>query len=1104
VVNDAGLAGPFARAAVSLSRVGVTPANHEVHRVGSGDLRSFLLTGLTVGTPYQVRVQASSPHGISTVAVAAPAYLSPKMAPNVPFNATLIVVSESRLKLIWMAPQFTGGAPVEKYIVQWDATKTFSNVLARGYQMTLMTATLGSGPSYCTDIVLDSVLQGVPVFARISADNGFMASDIASGLPTPPQVTSEIRSAGAPLSVRAEATSGGGLSLFWQPPSNDACYFGGDGGSAITNYVVEWDTRIDFGSPAKSAVVGAEATSIEIGGRNFTTGEPSSEITGGEAYFVRVTAFNARGAGISGFISTPELARDKPPSAPVSADVVIDDSTGLTVSWVPPDKDGGVTLEKYRLSYSTDKDFSSREVVDFPIVSEVQTVAASSNVQIETQAIRIMTEVTNERQLIRSQVEGVDEIQTITTHCNDVVNEVQTITTSAVDVNEVQTIELDGSEVHERQTVRTEIDPTDVFSEIQVVDVYANEIYEVQRLGAIFDFSSYFDTSICADWSAGLACANAKTLVGAMTFKLFWDADDCGLDSLNDNQNSNFCVIEATAGGLTYGCSSECESDDLTFNTDALTLQSALEGQMEFDSSGGAFWGSSLGPSVTVTAETFGTSSTDYKFVVYFEFTFDGQYVRGNVPPVQVSDVDASSLAAGITYSNLGQASDGQLQVSTSHATFDTSAEAFTVKEGNQPEGEFKLTYFCEARTEDLTASVSNFNELTITASPNAIDLNDYLYMHVRLVNSYYQIVSVDSVNNQKATFFPDYSTQSTLQDVSGEVGIFFSDPQKANGVSDSCLSLRSYETGVISKSANDEAIKIAIRGLTSVIQITDPFSILVRDPVSGDAVTRHAHGSGKIGYVWTVEFVRQHGNPAQMTCNDDALSPMSSDNAATVSCDVSTYQEGTLIDGTFTLRQNYPHKYLVGTGGQSVHTSPSFVFNIDADHMAQELSQMAAMGNVTVARTTYQTGTDKRWYGLYTWTISFTDKLGDVDPLDPDTSGLSAAGISADATIEVTTVLDGNEVKGTFSVSIPDISQAASIDYSGLSGPAISAANFKAALYAAIDASGGTGRDDSLDYALDVTRSADHNNALGYTYTIEFLGRKFGGNLDMMTSVEK
>ena len=282
--------------------------------------------------------------------------------------------------------------PIFIFRIDWDTSPSFSNANSRSMQVSP-----GSGPFFCYDIDIPSTSSLVPRYARVSAYNGFAWSQ--PQYPIPSYAVGAVGAPGAPIAVTTVPTSNYGILASWQPPSAHQCVYGGDGGSPVTQYVLEWDTRVDFGSPAsKVSLYGSDSLSYEIGGRNMMTGVAQTVLQANTSYFVRVTAFNGQGAGVAGYpAANPVTTFDQIPDAPANVVLTNDNVTSLNVAWQPSPRDGGVTLEKYRVEFSTNASFGSYEAVDLPIVPEVQTVVAETPVAVETQAIRVLTQVTNER-----------------------------------------------------------------------------------------------------------------------------------------------------------------------------------------------------------------------------------------------------------------------------------------------------------------------------------------------------------------------------------------------------------------------------------------------------------------------------------------------------------------------------------------------------------------------------------------------------------------------------------------------------------------------------------------------------------------------------------
>ena len=99
------------------------------------------------------------------------------------------------------------------------------------------------------------------------------------------------------LNAVAFGTSSIGIMTRWNKPSIQQCKFGGDGGLPISHYVIEWDSNSDFNSPAEMVMLSSKENSFKVGGRDLITGSESN-ILNEEIYYLRITAFNSKGAGL--------------------------------------------------------------------------------------------------------------------------------------------------------------------------------------------------------------------------------------------------------------------------------------------------------------------------------------------------------------------------------------------------------------------------------------------------------------------------------------------------------------------------------------------------------------------------------------------------------------------------------------------------------------------------------------------------------------------------------------------------------------------------------------------------------------------------------------
>jgi len=137
-------------------------------------------------------------------------------------------------------------------------------------------------------------------------------------------------------------------------------------------------------------------------------------------------------------------------------------------------------------------------------------------------------------------------------------------------------------------------------------------------------------------------------------------------------------------------------------------------------------------------------------------------------------------------------------------------------------------------------------------------------------------------------------------------------------------------------------------------------------------------------GYFWTVEFSSLLGNVAQMTCATE-------DFVANSQCSTVDIRDGNIITGSF----------ILGLLGETTVPLDS---QATASTVATALQNLGAVSAVTVVR-----GNPDGQSG-YTWSISFTSNVGDIDSLSVSSS-LVGTGVG----ITVVEVQRGNYVGGSF-----------------------------------------------------------------------------------------
>jgi large repetitive protein len=267
--------------------------------IAKPSVRRYRAGGLKNGVRYYFRIAAhnAAGYGASSTVVSAVPYTVPTAPKSLTAKS-----GDANVTLTWL-PSSTGGAPINKYAVQWSPTGTSGwKTYAQPSTTTYTTSVFNCCQKY---------------FLRIRAHNAAgwsPASSVVGYLPAAPS---------APQTLSATAGNQS-VDLLWYAPSSN-------GGASVGYYEVQW---------APSA------------GGPWTTDalEPSTQrsvhgLTNGTQYFFRVRAHNFVGYGPYGSATaTPSSA----PSAPLSpsASAV---GTKINLAWSPPTYDGGSPIQQYNI-----------------------------------------------------------------------------------------------------------------------------------------------------------------------------------------------------------------------------------------------------------------------------------------------------------------------------------------------------------------------------------------------------------------------------------------------------------------------------------------------------------------------------------------------------------------------------------------------------------------------------------------------------------------------------------------------------------------------------------------------------------------------------------
>ena len=279
-------------------------------QVGADDLL-YEVTGLANGTKHFVRVLAVNDVGDGEPS--AEVSVTPARKPDAPVELT-IEVRDRALGVAWGQPD-GGGLRILNYRIQWRA----HNGDFKGSDSTLI---VPSGSRYTYSI--GPLVNGTEYFVRVRAING-----VGNGLWAPTMSATPAIVPSVPLNLAVQPGDES-MTVTWQEPASD-------GGSALTAYKVQWRAEDETYAVSRQATL-TDPTDL----RHEILG-----LTNGTEYWVRVWAVNAAGEGPS---ETSSGAFRTVPEAP-GTPIIHSSSGSLTISWDPPENDGGWKVTEYRVQW---------------------------------------------------------------------------------------------------------------------------------------------------------------------------------------------------------------------------------------------------------------------------------------------------------------------------------------------------------------------------------------------------------------------------------------------------------------------------------------------------------------------------------------------------------------------------------------------------------------------------------------------------------------------------------------------------------------------------------------------------------------------------------
>ncbi|MFZ9651521.1 MAG: fibronectin type III domain-containing protein, partial [Ilumatobacteraceae bacterium] len=268
---------------------------------------------ITFATPDVVSSQGAG--SVNLFLYTKSAWLAPTpIAPSTPRDL-VVVAGNASAALSWLAPTTDNGSSVTDYLIEFSSNSgsTWS--------------TFNDGVSTSTSATVTGLTNATTYSFRVKASSSAGTSDASNVVSTTPGIPGE------PTSLRPTALNQS-VRLTWSAPALN-------GGSAVTDYIVEYTTDVNAGYTLFDDGVSTSTTATVTG------------LTNGTSYFFRVKAVNSIGTGQPSGVASGAPWAIVVPSAPVDVRVTNIELNQIALSWSAPVSDGGSSVSDYLIEYSS-------------------------------------------------------------------------------------------------------------------------------------------------------------------------------------------------------------------------------------------------------------------------------------------------------------------------------------------------------------------------------------------------------------------------------------------------------------------------------------------------------------------------------------------------------------------------------------------------------------------------------------------------------------------------------------------------------------------------------------------------------------------------------
>ncbi|MFZ9884301.1 MAG: S8 family serine peptidase, partial [Ilumatobacteraceae bacterium] len=268
---------------------------------------------ITFATPDVVSSQGAG--SVNLFLYTKSAWLAPTpIAPSTPRDL-VVVAGNASAALSWLAPTTDNGSSVTDYLIEFSSNSgsTWS--------------TFNDGVSTSTSATVTGLTNATTYSFRVKASSSAGTSDASNVVSTTPGIPGE------PTSLRPTALNQS-VRLTWSAPALN-------GGSAVTDYIVEYTTDVNAGYTLFDDGVSTSTTATVTG------------LTNGTSYFFRIKAVNSIGTGQPSGVASGAPWAIVVPSAPIDVRVTNIELNQIALSWSAPVSDGGSSVSDYLIEYSS-------------------------------------------------------------------------------------------------------------------------------------------------------------------------------------------------------------------------------------------------------------------------------------------------------------------------------------------------------------------------------------------------------------------------------------------------------------------------------------------------------------------------------------------------------------------------------------------------------------------------------------------------------------------------------------------------------------------------------------------------------------------------------